>query len=125
RPQWDTRAGARRGGRGGRRGRAAPHYTRLFRNGGGKNGRKRKPFHAENVAVAQGGRLALSRAVAALGAVNVGYPLPDYTAYEDMLALHLGRVNPIPLRTREADGFRVTPQLFERTVHDHRIGAFR
>ena len=56
--------------------------------------------------------------------MNVGYPLPDYTAYEDMLALHLGRVNPIPLRTREADGFRVTPQLFERTVDDHGIGAF-
>ena len=109
----------------------ARHYNRLFRNGGnphstsnGRHGKKRKPFTADNVAVAQGGRLALSRAVAALGAVNVGYPLPDYTAYEDMLALHLGRVNPIPLRTREADGFRVTPQLFERTVDDHGIGAF-
>jgi aspartate/methionine/tyrosine aminotransferase len=101
----------------------AAHYNRLFRTAKG-NGRRRKPFKAENVAVAQGGRLALSRAVIALGAVNVGYPLPEYTAYEDMLGLHLGRVNPIPLRTREADGFRVTPKLFETTVDDHGLGAF-
>jgi aspartate/methionine/tyrosine aminotransferase len=110
----------------------ARHYNRLFdrtprpksAKHAAKNGRSRKPFRAENVAVAMGGRLALSRAIAALGAVNVGYPLPDYTAYEDMLGLHLGRVNPIPLRTREADGFRVTPKLFAQTVEDHGLGAF-
>lgn len=107
----------------------ARHYNRLFHRQksaghGSRNGRSRKPFRAENVAVAMGGRLALSRAIAALGAVNVGYPLPDYTAYEDMLGLHLGRVNPIPLRTREADGFRVTPKLFAQTVEDHGLGAF-
>jgi aspartate/methionine/tyrosine aminotransferase len=95
----------------------AAHYNRLYRKG-------KKPYTAANVAVAQGGRLALSRALAALGAVNVGYPLPDYTAYEDMLGLHLGRVNPMPLRTRAEDGFAVTPKLFARAIADLGLSAF-
>jgi aspartate/methionine/tyrosine aminotransferase len=105
--------------------RIADHYNRLFQRGGGRNGaRARKPYGPENVAVAQGGRLALSRAIAALGAVNVGYPLPDYTAYEDMLGLHLGRVNPMPLRTRAADGFSVSSALLERAVDELGLSAF-
>jgi hypothetical protein len=99
------------------RGCVAAHYNRLYRRG-------RKPYRPENVAVAMGGRLALSRAVAALGQVNVGYPLPDYTAYEDMLGLHLARVNPMPLRTRPRDGFAVTPKLLERAVDELGLSAF-
>jgi aspartate/methionine/tyrosine aminotransferase len=99
--------------------RIADHYNRLYRGG-----KRRKLYGPENVAVAMGGRLALSRAVAALGAVNVGYPLPDYTAYEDMLGLHLGRVNPMPLRTRPQDGFAVTPALLERAIDELGLSAF-
>ncbi|MBI5365021.1 MAG: pyridoxal phosphate-dependent aminotransferase [Planctomycetes bacterium] len=79
----------------------AAHYNRLFREG------KRSQFTKANVCVAQGGRLALTRAMAALGAVNVGYQLPDYTAYEDMFELHLARLHPVPIRARPEDGFRV------------------
>ena len=42
--------------------------------------------------------LALTRAMATLGPVNVGYQLPDYTAYEDMLNLHLARIATVPVR---------------------------
>ena len=64
-----------------------------------------------NVCVAQGGRLALTRAFAALGPVNVGYQLPDYTAYEDMFDSHLARLHRrSPIRAREEDGFRVPPE---------------
>ena len=45
----------------------AEHYNRLYRQG------KRSQYGPENVAIAQGGRLALTRALGALGAVNVGY----------------------------------------------------
>lgn len=69
----------------------AAHYNRLYRAG-------KKPYTASNVAIVQGGRLALSRALAALDAVNVGYMLPDYSAYEDMLGLHLSRITPMPVR---------------------------
>ena len=53
-------------------------YNHWFRRG-------KKPYRAENVCICAGGRLALSRAIAALGDVRVGHFLPDYTAYEDLL----------------------------------------
>ena len=82
----------------------AAHVNRLFRKG------KRSQYTKANVCVAQGGRLALTRAMAALGAVNVGYQLPDYTAYEDMFELHLARLHPVPIRARPDDGFLVPAQ---------------
>jgi len=95
----------------------AEHYNRLFRAG------KSSLYGPENVAIAQGGRLALSRTFAALGCVNVGYQLPDYTAYEDMLDLHLSRVTPIPLRASEANGFAITRDEFAQAVRDQGLGA--
>jgi hypothetical protein len=95
----------------------AEHTNRLF--GAGK-----KPYTKANVCIAQGGRLALTRIMAALGSVNVGYQLPDYTAYEDMFNLHLARLNPIAVRTREEDGFAITPETFERAVVENGLGAF-
>jgi aspartate/methionine/tyrosine aminotransferase len=98
--------------------RVAEHYNRLYRRG------KRSQYSARNVAIAQGGRLALTRAMAALGPVSIGYQLPDYTAYEDMLELHLARVTPIPLRTSEAAGFVLTPEQLRREVRERGLGAF-
>ncbi len=96
----------------------AAHYNRLYRR------HARSQYTAANVAIAQGGRLALTRAMAALGPVQVGYQLPDYTAYEDMFALHLARLSAIPLRTRERDGFAITAERFEAEVDERGIGAF-
>jgi hypothetical protein len=96
----------------------AAHYNRLYRRG------LRSQYTAANVALAQGGRLALTRAMAALGPWNVGYQLPDYTAYEDMLGYHLARLSPIGVRTREEDGFRLTSAAFERAVIEHALSAF-
>ena len=95
----------------------AEHYNRLFRRG------KRGQYGPQNVAIAQGGRLALSRALAALAPVTVGYQLPDYTAYQDMLELHLARVSPVPLRTREDEGHLLTPAMFERVASDAGLSA--
>jgi aspartate/methionine/tyrosine aminotransferase len=96
----------------------AAHYNRLYRKG------RRSRYTADHVCVAMGGRLALTRALAALGNVSVGYQLPDYTAYEDMFNLHLGRLHPVPLRTTEAHGFSPTPEEFEREVAGKGLGAF-
>jgi aspartate/methionine/tyrosine aminotransferase len=85
----------------------AAHVNRLYRRG------QRSQYGPENVCVAAGGRLALTRAFAALGAVNVGYQLPDYTAYEDMFDLHLARLHPVPIRAREEDGFLLPPARTE------------
>jgi len=86
----------------------AEHYNRLYRRGAATQ------YGPRNVAVAQGGRLALSRAMAALAAGSVGYQVPDYTAYQDMFELHLSRLVPRLLPTREADGHRFDLALFER-----------
>jgi len=95
----------------------AAHYNRLYRKG------KKSQYTAANVCVASGGRLALTRAFAALGAVNVGYQLPDYTAYEDMFELHLARLHPVPIRAREEDGFLVSAARFAREVDEKGLSA--
>jgi aspartate/methionine/tyrosine aminotransferase len=96
----------------------AAHYNRLYRAG------KRSQYGPQNVCIAQGGRLALTRAMAALGSVSVGYQLPDYTAYEDMLELHLSRLNPVPIRAREEDGFMLSPARIGDEARDRGLSAF-
>lgn len=97
--------------------RIAQHYNRLYRLGAPSQ------YTKANVCVAQGGRLALTRAMAALGPVNVGYQLPDYTAYEDMFELHLARLHPVPIRARPEDGFLVPPARFEAEVEEKGLAA--
>ena len=98
--------------------RVADHYNRLFRQG------KASQYGPENVAVAAGGRLILTRIFAALGHVRVGYQTPDYTAYEDMLDAHRHRVEPVHLPTSAEEGFVISPERFERTVAAENLGAF-
>jgi aspartate/methionine/tyrosine aminotransferase len=95
----------------------AAHYNRLYRQG-------KKPYTKDHVAIAQGGRLALSRAMVALGPVHVGYQLPDYTAYEDMLNLHLARLSAVPVRTRPEDGFQLSAETFARARENLGLSAF-
>lgn len=95
----------------------AAHYNRLYRAG-------KSQYTAKNVAVAQGGRLALTRAMAALDRGRVGYQRPDYTAYEDMFGLHLDRITPVGIRTRQKDGFALTAELFEQKLVERELDAF-
>jgi aspartate/methionine/tyrosine aminotransferase len=68
----------------------AAHYNRLYRAG-------KKPYTADNVSITAGGRIALNRAIAALGAVDVGYTVPDYAAYNDILDRNMPRIRPVAL----------------------------
>ena len=54
-------------------------YNELYRQG------KRSRYTERNVCICGGGRASLTRAVAALGEINLGHFLPDYTAYEELL----------------------------------------
>jgi N-succinyldiaminopimelate aminotransferase len=96
----------------------ADHYNRIYRKG------KRSQYTVANVCVASGGRLALTRAMAALGPVNVGYQVPDYTAYEDMLNVHLARLHTTPLRAQPEDGFVIPAERFAREVDERCLGAY-
>jgi len=96
----------------------AAHYNRLFRKG------KSSQYSAENVSVAAGGRLVLTRIFAALGKGRLGYQIPDYTAYEDMIGYHQHRMTPIMIEAREEDGFMVPPARLEGFVKQHGLDAF-
>lgn len=95
----------------------AEHYNRLYREG------RSTRYGPDNVAVAMGGRLALSRALCALAPLNIGYQLPDYTAYEDMLDLHLARLTPVPLVADAEHGFTITAAQFDRAVREAGLTA--
>jgi len=96
----------------------ADHYNRLYRQG------KASKYTAENVCIASGGRLMLSRIFATLGEVNLAYQTPDYTAYQDMIEYHQHRFTPVLLPATEEDGFSVSPTTLEREVVSRGIGAF-
>jgi len=65
-------------------------YNRAYRRG------MPSRYSAENVSISGGGRAALTRAAAALGQINLGHFLPDYTAYEELLDV-FRLFSPIPI----------------------------
>lgn len=94
----------------------AEHYNRLYRRG------KASQYTAANVAVAAGGRTSLTRAAAALGDVRLGYFIPDYTAYEDLLCA-FRRFEPILVASTVSTRFAMDPDELERRVCEEKLGA--
>ncbi len=84
-------------------------YNRQFRRG------MKSQYTAANVAITAGGRLALTRAVWALGKIKIGYFTPDYTAYEDLLG-GIPRVSPFHIPLRIEDGFAISVENLESTI---------
>ncbi|MEM9492983.1 MAG: pyridoxal phosphate-dependent aminotransferase, partial [Myxococcota bacterium] len=76
-------------------------YNRQFRRG------LPSQYSAENVAIAGGGRASLTRVVAALGHINMGHFLPDYTAYEELLDV-FRLIAPIPILLDSERGYTFT-----------------
>jgi aspartate/methionine/tyrosine aminotransferase len=95
----------------------ADHYNRLFRRG------HRQKYTAANIAIAAGGRLALSRLLSALNNVRLGYQTPDYTAYQDMLSAQLPRVTPVHVPTAAGDAFKVHPDRLDAVIREQRLDA--
>ena len=96
----------------------ADHYNRIYRRD------RDSKYTANNVAIAAGGRLALSRAVFALAPKKIGYQVPDYSAYQDMLGGQMPRVEPIPVFAAEDEGFALSAAAFESAVDEHGLGSF-
>lgn len=96
----------------------AGHYNRLYRRG------KPTQYGMDNVAIASGGRLALSRVFATLGSINIGYQIPDYTAYEDMLDYHQYRVNPVVIPTTADGGFVTSSADLGAAIQEHALSAY-
>lgn len=94
----------------------ADHYNRLYRQG------MPSQYTADNIAIAPGGRAALTRLFAALDHSRIGYFTPDYTAYEDALNTFT-RVHPVHIELRPETGFRISPRDLETRVVDDQLNA--
>ena len=79
-------------------------------------------YSAENVAVAGGGRTSLTRAAAALGAINLGHFLPDYTAYEELLDVFRA-FSPIPILLEGERGYSFSAEALRREILGRGLGA--
>jgi aspartate/methionine/tyrosine aminotransferase len=91
-------------------------YNRLYRKG------KKSQYSAENVSVSGGGRAALTRAAAALGHVNLGHFLPDYTAYEELLDIFKA-FTPIPILLDGDRGYAFTPDELRKEILGRGLSA--
>jgi aspartate/methionine/tyrosine aminotransferase len=94
----------------------ADMYNRRFRQG------MRSQYTWENVAICGGGRLALSRVAVALGEVNLGHFLPDYTAYEELLGV-FRLFNPIPILLHGDEGYRFTVDQLRKEILGRGLSA--
>ncbi len=89
---------------------ASPNfYNAIYRRG------KRSQYTAENVSIAPGGRAAMTRLAAALGEINMGHFIPDYTAYEELLGSFKGFV-PIPILQGARSSYRISIDELRREM---------
>src|SRR6188474_1707172 len=94
----------------------ASMYNNLFRRG------MPSQYSAENVCVSGGGRVSLMRACAAVGQINLGHFLPDYTAYEELLDI-FRRFTPIPILLDPEAGYNFTNKQLRREILGRGLGA--
>lgn len=83
---------------------------------------KKSKYTAENVAIAGGGRAALTRVAAALGQVNLGHFLPDYTAYEELLDIFRSFTS-IPVLLEPETGYAFGAADLKREIEGRGLGA--
>ena len=98
------------------RDKVATYYNHLYRQG------KASQYTPENVCIVPGGRAGITRIMAILGTVQVGYFTPDYTAYEQALGLFL-RVSPSPLLHRNISEALMSSEEFDFQVSGRGLGA--
>ncbi|MGK4005507.1 pyridoxal phosphate-dependent aminotransferase [Sorangium sp. So ce1036] len=91
-------------------------YNRAYRRG------MPSRYTAENVAVSGGGRIALTRAAAALGQINLGHFLPDYTAYEELLDV-FRLFSPIPILLEGERGYAFSVGDLRREILGRGLSA--
>ena len=87
----------------------ADFYNGLYRKG------KKSQYTYENVCLAGGGRAALTRLAASIAPCNIGHFIPDYTAYEELLANFRSFI-PIPILLDHRQGYRITKEALETEI---------
>ncbi|KAL0089178.1 pyridoxal phosphate-dependent transferase [Phycomyces blakesleeanus] len=91
-------------------------YNDLYRKG------QSSQYTYENICIVPGGRAGLTRVAAAIGDVNVGYFLPEYTAYEQMLSVFKKFV-PIPTTLEEDKNYHIHPDTIRKEIVGRGLGV--
>ena len=91
-------------------------YNQLYRQG------RTSQYTERNVCICGGGRASLTRAVAALGHVNLGHFLPDYTAYEELLDIFKA-FTAIPILLEPAKGYHFSLEELRREITGRGLSA--
>jgi aspartate/methionine/tyrosine aminotransferase len=96
----------------------ADYYNRLYR----KN--KKSKYTFKNVSIAMGGRLALNRVFTILGSIKLGYKIPEYPAYHDMLNLQLDRITPVCIPTKKSNNHSIPSSELPDAIKKYKLDAF-
>jgi len=91
-------------------------YNELYRGG------QSSQYTERNVCICAGGRSSLTRAVAALGEINLGHFLPDYTAYEELLDI-FKLFTSIPILLDGSMGYRFGVDELRREITGRGLSA--
>ncbi|EEA20289.1 hypothetical protein TMatcc_000277 [Talaromyces marneffei ATCC 18224] len=84
-------------------------YNEQYRQG------KESQYTWENVCIVPGGRAGLIRIAAILGNSYLSFPIPDYTAYSEMLSL-FKNFSPIPIPLSESDHYQIHPDKIAEEI---------
>jgi aspartate/methionine/tyrosine aminotransferase len=94
----------------------ADFYNTVYRRG------KKSKYTRDNVSIASGGRLALTRLASALGNVNMGHFIPDYTAYEELLSVFKA-FSAIPILLDAETDYRIPPATLKKEILGRGLSA--
>src|SRR6267142_219768 len=94
----------------------ADFYNTIYRRG------KKSKYTRDNVSIASGGRLALTRLASALGNVNMGHFIPDYTAYEELLSVFKA-FSAIPILLDAETNYRIRPAHLKKEILGRGLSA--
>ena len=94
----------------------ADFYNAAHRRG------KKSQYTRENVSIASGGRLALTRLASALGNINMGHFIPDYTAYEELLSVFKAFTS-IPILLDAETGYKIAPAALKKEILGRGLSA--
>jgi N-succinyldiaminopimelate aminotransferase len=96
----------------------ANHYNRLYRTG------KSSKYTADHVSIAMGGRLALTRIFSILGSVRLGYKVPEYPAYQDLLNYQQERITALCVPSEKEKNYVLSPLEFKEAINTYNLDAF-
>jgi len=83
---------------------------------------KQSKYTFRNVAISGGGRAGLTRIAAALGNINLGHFIPDYTAYEELLAIFKA-FTPIPIILDPKENYELSTESLIKEIRGRGLSA--